>query len=254
MSKPATPPSQQSAGDERNLVTVDEQSAQSIEDWLQVFWRKNGRAVLGLFGLVILGIIVKGGWEQLAAHRDLEVRDSYAVAKKPAELKAFAAEHPDHPLAGIALLRTADEAYAAGKSSEAAGAYDEVLAAIADGPLRPRVRLGLALAQIQGDLEADGMAGLKKLAAEESLSRAIRAEALYHLASLAAEAKDVPELQKLSDQLLRVDPSSPWTQRAFALRSSLPVESSPAAPPEAPADVPAADAAAPSIQFKLPGK
>ena len=69
-----------------------------------------------------------------------------------------------------------------------------------------------------------------------------RAEAAFHLASLAVEAKDANEAQRLVDQLMQIDVSSPWTQQAMMLRASLPATPAPAAAPAAAAEV------------KLPGK
>jgi len=51
-------------------------------------------------------------------------------------------------------------------------------------------------------------------------------------------------VQKYSDQLMQLDPSGPWTQRALMLRASLP-----AAPAPAKADVPAS-----GVQITLPAK
>src|SRR5471032_1018138 len=51
MTTPATPSSPKPAGDDRNLVAVDENYvAMSFEDKLQIFWKKNGTGVLALCG------------------------------------------------------------------------------------------------------------------------------------------------------------------------------------------------------------
>lgn len=257
MTTPASPLSPKPAGDDRNLVVVDASTAVGFEEKLHLFWNKNGNAVLVLFGLIILGILAKGGWEYLAHQKELEIEKAYAAATTPEQLTAFAAAHPSHPLGGIAQLRNADTAYAAGKSADAISGYDKVLGVLKDSPLAARAQLGRALAKVQAGKTAEGSVDLKQLASDANQFKAIRAEATYHLSSLAAEAGNGTEVQKYSDQLMQLDPSSPWTQRALALRASMPVVAAPVAAPSATpaaASTPKQGEAAPSVQVKLPGK
>lgn len=247
MTTPATPPSPRPAGDDRNLVPLNELMDGSLEDWLQNFWKKYGRAVLGLFALIVIGVIAQGIWDYFAKQKDLEVQKAYAAATTPELVKTFADTHAGHPLGAIARLRMSDDAYAAGNSTEAIAGYGEAMGALPDGPLKARARLGRALAMIQGGRGTEGSAELQQLANDASQFKAIRTEATYHLISLAAEARDGAEVQQLSDQLMQIDPMSPWTQRAFELRSSLPVEAAPSAGSETPA-------ATPGIQLNLPGR
>ena len=62
------------------------------------------------------------------------------------------------------------------------------------------------------------------------------------------EAANAADVQKYSDQLMQLDPSGPWTQRALMLRATVPA---PAAAVAAPAKT---DAPAGGVQIKLPGK
>jgi len=248
MPTPVTPPSPPPTGDDRNLVPLNEVTAGSLEDWLEIFWKKYGRAVMALFALIVLGVIGKGIWDYFANQKDLEVRKAYAAATTPELVKSFASTHSGHPLSAIARLRVADAAYTAGNSAEAITGYGEAMAALEDGPLQARAKLGRALAMIQGGRGTEGSAELKQLANDASGFKAIRTEAIYHLTSLAAEARDSTEVQKFSDQLMQIDPTSPWTQRAFELRSSLPVEAAPAA---GSAGTPAAPS---GVQLNLPGR
>jgi hypothetical protein len=247
MPTPATPSAPKPAGDDRKLVSVDENYiAPSFEDKLNLFWEKNGKAVLALCAVVLLGIIAKGGWDYLEAQKELDVQKAYATATTSEQLKSFAAAHAEHALAGIAQLRIADEAYTAGKSADALTAYDKAFAVLKTGPLAARAQLGRALAKVQAGKAADAVTDLKQLAADATQAKGIRAEAAYHLTGLAAEAANAADVQKYADQLMQIDPSGPWTQRAMMLRATVP-----AAPVVA---VPAkADAAAPA-PIKLPGK
>ena len=251
----ATPSSEpKPAADDRNLVAVDPQSAVTFADQLQLFWEKNGNAVLMLCGLIILGVIAKGGWEYMARQKQLEIETAYAAATTPDQLKAFAASHSDHILAGVAQLRMADDAYVAGKFADALSGYEKAQAVIKNGPLAARTRLGHAMAKIQSGKTAEGSVELKQLANDANQLKAIRTESSYQLASLAAEAGDSAEVQKISDQLMQMDPSSAWAQRAFMLRASMPVAAPAVAAPAASAAPAKKDDASPGVQIKLPGK
>ena len=229
MTTPATPSAPKPAGDDRKLVSVDETYiAPSFEDSLNLFWKKNGTAVLVLCGVVLVGICAKGGWDYLQGQKELEVEQAYAAATTSDQLKSFAAAHADHSLAGIAQLRLADEAYAAGKSAEAVAAYDKAVTALKTGPLAARAQLGRALSKAQAGKSAEATTELKQLASDAGQLKGVRAEAAYQLASLAAEALNAADVQKYSDQLMQLDPSGPWAQRAMMLRASLPP--APAAP------------------------
>lgn len=251
----ATPPSHpRPAGDDRNLVPVNETTALSFEDKVSVFWQNNRTLVVAACVAVVIAIVAKGGWEYLARQRELDVQRAYAAAKTPEQLKAFAESHQGHDLGAIAQLRIADDAYKAGKGAEAVAAYEKALKALEGGPLAARAQVGRAMANVLAGKKAEATNELKQLSGDTKQLKAVRAEATYHLASLAAEAGNSAEVQKLSDQLMQIDPSSPWASRGMALRATLPapaaVSAAPAADPKAPA---AADPGA-RVEVKLPGK
>lgn len=232
MTTPATPSSPKPAGDDRKLVSVDENYiAPSFEDKLHLFWSKNGTGVMILCGLVLAGILGKGGYEYLQKQKELDIEKAYAAATTSDQIKAFAAANSEHSLAGVAYLRLADEAYTAGKSADAQAAYEKAAATIKTGPLAARAQLGRAMAKLQGG-KADGAADLKQLAGDTALSKSVRAEATYHLASLAAEAANAADVQKYCDQLLQLEPNGPWTYRAMMLRATLPAAATPSATTE----------------------
>lgn len=245
-----TPSKKKPPADERNLVPVDENYvAPSFEDKMERLWTNYRTPLLAGCALVLLAFVGKGAWDYFARQKELEIGRAYAAATTPEQLKSFAAAHPQHSLAGIAQIRIADDAYAAGKSADALAAYDRALAVIKDGPLAARVRLGRAMAKIQSGKGSEGAADLKQLADDANQPLAVRSEATYQLASIAAEGADAVEVQKLSEQLMKIDPSSQWTQRALALRATLPM------PPPTVEPTPAAKSdAEPAMQIKLPGK
>ncbi len=251
MSKPATPSRPTPAGDDRNLVATDAAHALTFEDKLHVFWDKNRNGIYGVCVAVVLAIVAKGAWEAMARKKEVEVGKAYAAATTTEQLKAFAAAHSDHALAGLAQLRIADEAYGAGKAADAVTGYEKALGVLKTGPLAARAKIGHALAQAQAGKAAEATKELKSLADDANQFKAVRTEATYHLTSLAVEAGNATDAQKYSDQLMQIDVSSPWTQRAMALRASLPAAPAPsAAAGEAKKD----ETAGAGVQVKLPGK
>jgi len=217
----ATPSAPSPAGDDRNLVKVDENYvAPSFEERVHRFWQKNSKVVTALLVVILLAIAAKGGWEYLQAQREREIGQAYAAATTPAQVKAFASANPQHPLAGVAHLRTADDAYGEGRFAEAATAYEQAASTLKDSAFASRARLGLAIIKLQTGT-SDNQAALKAFASDAKEVKAYRAEALYHLATLAASAKNATDVNAFSDQLMQLDPASPWTQRSLALRASL---------------------------------
>lgn len=256
MSTPATPSTPSPAGDDRNLVPVDATTAVSFDEKLQVFWQKNRGLIIGVCALAIIAILAKGGWDYLQRKKEADVKQAYAAATTTEQLKSFSAAHENHPLAGVAQVRIADEAYAAGKAAEALAGYEKAIAVLKDGPLAARAKLGRALAKVQAGKTADATGELTQLANDANQFKAIRTEAAYHLTSLAVEAGNAADAQKYSDQLMQIDPTSPWTQRGLSLRASLPAPAAAAtsaapAPKEGEAKK---DGAAPKVEVKLPGK
>ena len=258
MSTPATPssPSSGPAGDDRNLVAVDATTALSFEDKMELFWKKNRKAVYGVCVVILLVIVGKGGWEYMERQKELDVQKAYAAATSNEQLKAFIAAHGDHRLGAIAELRLADEAYSAGKLTDAIAGYDKVLAVLNDGPLAARAQMGRAIAKAQSGKGAEASKELKQLAEDTKQPKAVRSEAAYHVTSLAVEAGDAAEAQKMVDLLNQIDPMGAWSQRAVMLRATLPATPSPAVPavPAAPADAAGAEKKdAPALKLNLPG-
>ena len=223
MPKPATPSAPKSIAD-RNVVADSEITVLTFEDRLRIFWRKNSKGVITLVVVLIAAVLAKGAWEYMEAQKEQETGREFATARTSDQLKSFAGKHSGHMLAAIARLRMADDAYAAGKSAEAIAGYDEAATALKTDPLASRAKLGLAMSKLQAGKTAEGETGLKQLASDTSESKGIRVEANYHLASLAATAGKADDVRKYSDQVMQIDPTSPWAQRVFMLRASLPVD------------------------------
>jgi hypothetical protein len=241
MTNPALPSDSNSTGHEPGSVAP---LPLTFEDKLQSAWQKNRELLVGLCTLILLGIIGWQGWGYFTHQRELTVEREYAEASTHDGLQAFADSHAGNPLAGIAELRLADEAYATHQIAPALAGYEKAITTLKSPILIARAQLGAAIAQIESGQTAEGEQGLRQLADDPKQFQALRAEAVYHLASLAAVAGHADQVKQFSEQLMQIDPTSPWTQRAFALQESLPA---PAAAPAAPAG----SASAPGVSFQL---
>lgn len=200
------------------------------------FWEKNREILVVACLLVLAGILSWNGWQYFSAQKELGIEKAYAEAGNPEQLRAFVEAHPTHSLAGVAELRLADAAYQAGQNADALAAYARAGTLLDPaGVLAARARLGAAIVKVQTGQGAEGLSALRQLAEDPKQFSNIRAEASYDLASIAAEAGRADETRQLATQLMQIDPSSPWTQRAFALQAKLPAP----APTPAPAGAPA---------------
>jgi len=194
----------------------------SFEQSLMQAWQRYGNLIYVVCAIVAAGILGKGGWDYIIAQKELGIRHDFAECKTPDAFRAFATKHPGHPLAAAADLRVADEAYASGHFADATAAYDKAAAELPAGPFQARARMGLAMAQAQSGRTTDAETGLRQILGDANQLKAIRCEAGYHLAVLAVGAGRAAEVQSLAEQLMQIDPTSPFAERTFALRSEMP--------------------------------
>ncbi len=204
----------------------------SLEPVVREFWAKNRNLVLGLCAAVLLAIVVREGWRYYADARDREVQAAFAKAGSDAtRLGRFAADHAGHPLAGVALLRVADGNFAAGDFKAAAEGYGKAAGALKLDALLGRAKLGQAVSRLRSGDAPGGEAALKAVSADVALPAPVRAEAAYHLATLAVEAGRNDEAVKLTEEISKLDAVGAWAQRAAVLRASVEVGApAPAAP------------------------
>jgi tetratricopeptide (TPR) repeat protein len=192
-----------------------------FEHKLHDFWARNSKAVYLFCAIVLVAIIAKGAYGQYRNSQEKKIGDAYAAASSSEKLKAFATANAGHPLAGVAWLRLADEAYVAGNYPLAAQNYQAAIA-VKDSPLAGRASLGLAIAKLQGGQTAEAETLLKQIAGDAKQMKGIRAEAAYQLASTASVAGRTDEALKYLDQVTSIEPTGTWAQRAMMLRMTLP--------------------------------
>jgi hypothetical protein len=226
MSSPLDPSKTSAATAETTVVL-------SPEEQFHVFWQKNGSRVLAFCAAVAVGIAAVYGYRAYQASVDAGVGEKYAAAETTAQLQSFISANPGHQLAGVAQLRIADESYAAGKFADAVAAYDKASSMVPAGPFGARAKLGSAMSRIAAGRTAEGEEALKKLAGDSAQLSPVRAEATYQLFALAQASGKNDDAAKYSDQLLQLAPTSPWAQRAMAMRATvagLPAPAATAAP------------------------
>jgi hypothetical protein len=231
-----------------------------FDETLHALWQKNKNFIYTIVAAALVALLGYYGFEYFQHRRENSIATAYAAAgASSAKLKTFADEHSGHALGGLARLRLADEAFTAKNYTEAADAYQKAADALGTGPFAGRARLGAAIARIHAGQTADGEAALRQLSNDGAQLQDIRAEASYHLGTLALAAGRKDDAAKSFDLVSAISPSSLWSQQAM-FRRSLIADAAPAAPavgtPDAPApDIAAPDtvapatAATPSIQF-----
>ena len=213
MSTPAK--SENPAGNEAEVNVTP-----GFEEKLSQFWERNRRGLVMLGTVILLAILAKGGWEYLAAQKEQDVRKAYAATSTFDQKRSFAQAHAGHELAGVAWLQVADAAYAEGKSTDAIAAYQASTKVLTEGPLAGRALLGLAMAQIQAGQTDAGKSALQTIADSASAPKGIRTEAAYHLASMAHASGDDAKFQQFAQQIMQIDPASPWSQRLMMMQVS----------------------------------
>jgi predicted negative regulator of RcsB-dependent stress response len=237
-------PAESSSSKSPSLKPVS--ASPDIDETLQSFGKKYGPvAVIGAV-LVLAFYLGREGWNYFGAQREAGVQSEFAAAHSPEQLKAFVAAHPDHPLAGVADLQAADDAYSAGQSSAALAGYQEALRVLTDPVLKARATIGAAMVQIGLGQTADGQAALRKLLDDTAQLPVVRAQAGYQLAALAASAGQGDEVQRIQAQLIQIDKDGSWTKNVFNLTVAPPANGSAPAAAGAPAKS--------GISFKSAGK
>lgn len=197
---------------------------------LQLFWLKNRNAILAACGVVLAVILGREVYFYVQEQRAVSTAKEYAACGTAADkLKQFASSNEGNPLASVAYLRVADEAYEAKKFAEAVGYYEKALKASKEFPFSGRAALGVAMSQVQSGKSAEGQNALRVLVDDKAQLKGVRAEAAYHLATLNVEAGKTEEAKKLADQILQIDSSGMWAQRAVLLRATLTGPAAPAA-------------------------
>jgi predicted negative regulator of RcsB-dependent stress response len=223
MTDNASPTQRPAKGDERNVVAVDPTAPEAtLEERLALIWAQNRTLILAGIVAVFLAIIGRGLWESYAAGKARDVQIAFGAAETVEAKLAFARAHPDSPLAGIALIGAADDAYENADYATAATRYAEAAAALQDSLILGRARLGEAVSSLQAGMATKGESQLREIASDPAASEGIRAEAWYHLAAYALDSGNSAGAREAANKVGEVSPTSMWAMRAAGLLAKLP--------------------------------
>ena len=205
---------------------------------LLAIWERQRNTIFLVLAAMLLAILAWQGWQYVAFRHEQTVREEFAKTGSRADrLAAFAEANPGHILAGVAYLQLADQNFSAADYKQAAATYQKAAVVLKSDALLGRARLGAAISLLNSGDQAAGEAALKAVGADESLGKGVRAEATYHLASIACQAGRNDELAKLVAEVAKIDAAGSWSRRATMLLANIPVGERPA------------DKTAPAIKF-----
>lgn len=225
------------AGDDSHLATNAAAGAPDFEESVRRFWEKNRAALLAAAVVVLLLIAGRFGWSMMQEGKAASAREAYAAVTTDAQRETFAKNEAGTLLAGAALLEVADTAYSEGRYGEAIKHYDAAAKEMAGTVFADRIRLGRGMAQIRSGDESGGRETLRALANDTGASAAVRGEAAFHLASMAAAAGNADEVAALATQISSIDQMSTWSQRVMMLQATMGSAAKSDAAPAAGADV-----------------
>jgi Tetratricopeptide repeat-like domain len=193
----------------------------SSEERLRNAWSSYGSLVYIACAVVAVGILAKGGWDYLNTQKEVGIKKDFAECLTPDAYRTFINNHPGHVLTGVAELIIANDAYSGGKFSDAAAGYGSAVADLPAGPAQANARIGLAMALAQTGKTGEAESSLRLIMNDPVLLKTTRTEAGYHLAELSLADGRGADVQKIAEQLMQIDPSSPFSERAFTLRVPL---------------------------------
>jgi hypothetical protein len=196
----------------------DVEIAPSNEQRLRQAWERYGGLVYFACALVALAILAKGGWEYLNVQKELGIQKEYSECVTPDSYLSFAAKHPGHPLAGVAEETVADNSFANGNYPDALKSYSLAVNDLPDGPVKGHARLGQAMSLDLTGKTAESEADFRQIMNDTTQLKTIRCEAGYHLAQVVLAAGRGADVPKITEELMKIDASSPFSERAFMLR------------------------------------
>jgi hypothetical protein len=196
----------------------DAEIVPSAEQRLKMMWERYGGLIYFTCGIVALGILAKGGWEYLNVQKELGIQKEFSECTTPDSFLSFAAKHPGHALAGVAEETVADNYFTAGRYPDALKAYASAVTDLPEGPVRSHARLGQAMSLDLTGKTSEAESDFRQIMDDTTQLKTIRCEAGYHLAGIALAAGRGTDVPKIAEQLMKIDSSSPFSERAFMLR------------------------------------
>ncbi len=213
-----------SAGDDRNLVLVDEDFQDAdFEDRVWLYWQRHGKKTVAIAVLVFLAIIGTIVYVEVGKMRLAALQNEFANAQTTEQKLAFAAANTSDTIAGTAYFAAGNELFSAEKYSEAAEAYGNAARVFsreektASMGARAQIAQASALARAKDGL-APALALLKTLAGTPSADPLYRGQAMYALAAEALSAGNLAEARLWLNEIERaLPPQNVWRPQAQVL-------------------------------------
>ena len=208
-------------GDERNLVDINEAFKEAeFEDRMWLLWNENKSSII--LGIAVAFILVIGlqflKWSRASSIEKMQA--AYAAATDDAQKEAFASEYSEDFLGGVAWLELADKKFEAEDFSEAATLYERSAVALAGNTAQARALLGQGISLIQSDAIDAGKEALNKIVDQENCLDAYKSEAIYHLVTLAIQAKDYALARLYILKMEELDFSGYWGVQLRSLQQN----------------------------------
>jgi len=194
----------------------------TTDEQFRAFWLKNEKNVYIACAVVVVLALVFVLWKSMRSSTADTVGAAYAAAVTPDQLRIFINNNSGSPLAAAASLRLADDAYQKKNYAEAAAGYEKA-AADKTAVFAPRALVGAAMSKILGGQATEGENRLNQILNDTTLPSVFRAEAAFHLATLAENAGRTDAAGKLYDQVITLAPKSPWAEDAAFQRDRMSV-------------------------------
>lgn len=194
----------------------------SIESFLFDLWYRYRWCIIwGIIGVIFLVIGVQGV-KLYYKYEVARLQEEFSEAVESGRELQFAAENSDEPLAGFVFLNEADKAYRDKQYAQAKDFYDKATAAFQGTLFEGRAILGSAFSNIfSGEVEK-GKELLEKLANNLKVAESHRAQALYQLALIALQEKDLTEAQKYTSSISELSLGGIWARKATVLDTVFP--------------------------------
>lgn len=213
------------AGDDRNLVLVDDDFQDAdFEDRVWLFWQRHGKKTVAAATALFLAIIGAIVYVEVGEMRISGLQAEYATLQTPEQKLAFADANKKDPIAGTAYYSAAQALVEEGKFAEAAAAYENAARVLSQPEFlamsdRAKIAQAACLARINTpEATAQSQDILKKLAGSPATDSLYRGQAMYELATSALSAGNIADARLWINEMDRsLDAGNVWQERKRAL-------------------------------------
>ena len=218
----ADPKAKTVAGDDRNLVAIDEAYKEaSFEDRLLLFWDKYQKPLIFAATLFLAVIVIWQVIGYVGERMEAKIRAEYAALETSEERLAFAQQRSGHKLSAVAFLELGDEALAEENFSTASEHYRHARERLGNHPFAGRAALGEAFATWQGGDTTNARRLMEAVSAERRYLTAFREEAKLMLAMLKVSEGQWEEARQMVVDLAENSPDQVIQQRAQLVKNGL---------------------------------